>query len=95
MDALLVFVCLFTPLAILEMLSAGRDVLLFQPRPHRRWSLTLLAMAAGLLVMLSIGMPLSLALALVLAGPAAAVTGQWIGSGDWIVLQHRLRHLGR
>ena len=94
MDAVVIFLCLFLPLTLLETLGAGRDVLLFQRRTRMRRSLTLLAMSGGLLAMLVVGMPLPLALALVIAGPAASVTGDWIGSGDWIVLQHRLRHLG-
>ena len=44
--------------------------------------------------LLAIGMPPSWALALVLAGPAASVLGYWIGSGDWIVVAHRLRRGG-
>ena len=95
MDAVLVFLCLFVPMALLETLGAGRDVLLFQRRTRMRRSLTLLAMAGGLLTLLILGMPAPMALALVLAGPAASVTGDWIGSGDWIVLQHRLGRLGR
>ena len=94
MDAVVIFLCLFLPLTLLETLGAGRDVLLFQRRTPMRRSLTLLAMSGGLLAMLVVGMPLPLALALVIAGPAASVTGDWIGSGDWIVLQHRLRRLG-
>ena len=94
MDALLIVLCLFLPLAALDTLSAGRDVLLFRHRKRMRRPLTLLAMVAGLFALLAIGMPPSWALALVLAGPAASVLGYWIGSGDWIVVAHRLRRGG-
>jgi hypothetical protein len=92
--ALLIFTCLFVPLTVLSILSAGRDLLLFHQREKTRRSVTLAAMLAGLAAMLAIGMPASWAVALVAVGPAASVTGQWIGSGDWMVTIHRLRQLG-
>ncbi|HEX6888739.1 MAG TPA: hypothetical protein VF143_11585 [Candidatus Nanopelagicales bacterium] len=95
MTALLIFTCLFLPLTVLSILSAGRDVLLFHERERTRRSMTLAAMLAGLAAMLAIGMPASWALALVAVGPAASVTGHWIGSGDWMIAAHRVRRLGQ
>jgi hypothetical protein len=89
--ALVVFTCLFLPLAVLSYLSAGRDLLLFRPRVRVRRSVALAGMLAGFAAMVAIGMPPSWAMALAAVGPAASATGYWLGSGDWIVLAHRLR----
>lgn len=93
MAALIIFTCLFLPLFVLSVLSAGRDQLLFQHRVKAgRW-FTATAMTAGLAGLLVLGLPLSWAVALVAAGPSASILGEWLGSGDWIVLEHRLRRL--
>jgi hypothetical protein len=88
--ALVVFTCLFLPLAVLSYLSAGRDLLLFRPRVRVRRAVAMAWMLAGFAAMLAIGMPASWAFALATVGPAASATGYWLGSGDWIVLAHRL-----
>jgi hypothetical protein len=89
--AVVVFACLFVPLTVLSYLSAGRDLLLFRPRVRVRRSVALAWMLAGFAAMVAIGMPPSWALALAAVGPAASATGHWLGSGEWIVLAHRLR----
>jgi hypothetical protein len=93
MDSLIIFTCIFVPTFVLNLLSAGRDELLFQERKKpNRW-LVLLLMALGIMVLRLVGLPLPLALALVLPGPMASELGHWIGSGDWIVARHRLGRL--
>ncbi|MGB7982339.1 MAG: hypothetical protein WCF36_16280 [Candidatus Nanopelagicales bacterium] len=95
MDALIIFVCIFAPTFVLNLLSAGRDQLMFQTRPRgSRW-FTGLAMAAATAILLAIGMPLAWVLALVLPGPLASVLGEWVGSGDWIVTKYRVLGLMR
>ena len=93
MDALIIFTCLFLPLFVLSALSAGRDQLLFQQRVKASRWYTATAMIAGLAALLALGLPLPWAAALVAAGPSASILGEWVGSGDWIVLEHRLRRL--
>jgi hypothetical protein len=90
MDALIIATCIFVPLFVLNLLAAGRDQLLFQTRPKASRWFTATAMLATTAVLLRLGMPLSWALALVLPGPLASVLGDWIGSGNWVVLRHRL-----
>ncbi len=96
MDPVIVFACIFVPTFVLNLLSAGRDQILFQTRKKAsRWlTAAVMVVAAGVLV--ALGLPWMWALALVLPGPLASVLGDWIGSGDWIVLRYRLgRLLGR
>jgi hypothetical protein len=96
MDPVIVFACIFVPTFVLNLLSAGRDQILFQTRKKAsRWlTATAIVVAAGVLV--ALGLPWMWALAVVLPGPLASVLGDWIGSGDWIVLRYRLgRLLGR
>lgn len=96
MDALIVFACIFVPTFVLNLLSAGRDQILFETRPRTQRWLVLLFMAAGVLALRAVGMPLPLTLALVLPGPLASGLGDWIGSGNWIATRHRLgRMFGR
>jgi hypothetical protein len=96
MDPAIIFTCIFVPTFVLNLLSAGRDQILFETRPRtRRWVVVLL-MAAGVLALRLVGLPLPWALALVLPGPLASALGDWIGGGSWIVARHRLgRLLGR
>jgi hypothetical protein len=92
MDPLIVFVCIFVPTFVLNLLSAGRDQILFETRPRTRRWVVLLLMAAAMMALLAVGLPLPWALALVLPGPLASGLGDWIGSGNWIATRH---HLGR
>ena len=95
MDALIIATCIFVPLFVLSLLAAGRDQLLFQTRPKANRWFTAAAMVAVTGALLAIGMPMSWALALVLPGPLASFLGCWVGSGNWVVLRHRLgRSLG-
>jgi hypothetical protein len=93
MDALIIFACIFIPTFVLNVLSAGRDQLLFQTRAKASRWFTAAAIVAAIAVLLVIGLPPSWALALVLPGPLASVLGDWVGSGDWIVLRHRVARL--
>jgi hypothetical protein len=93
MDPLIVFACIFVPTFVLNLLSAGRDEILFQERQRpNRW-VVLLLMALGVVVLRLVGLPLPWALALVLPGPMASELGDWVGSGDWIVTRHRIGRL--
>lgn len=94
-DALIVFLCIFGPTCVFAALSASRDQLLFQQRRKASRWFTGSAIVAASALLLTIGMPVAMTLALVLAGPMASVLGDWAGSGDWIVTQHRLRRLLR
>ncbi len=93
MDPLIVFACIFAPTFILNVLSAGRDQLLFQSRKRASRALAATAMLVATGVLVLVGLPLAWALALVLPGPLASVLGDWVGSGDWIVLRHRIGRL--
>jgi hypothetical protein len=96
MDPLIIFACIFVPTFVLNVLSAGRDQILFQTRKKASRWVTATAMVAAAGVLVAVGLPWTWTLALVLPGPLASVLGDWIGSGDWIVLGHRLgRLLGR
>jgi hypothetical protein len=90
MDALVIFACIFTATFVLNMLSAGRDQLLFLERDRARRWVTVVLVVSALFALMMLGMPLKWALALVLAGPTGSALGRWVGSGDWIVLSHRL-----
>lgn len=95
MDALIIFACVFTPTFIGAYLMAGRDELLFEHRPRgRRW-VTLVSMAVALAVLVALGLSPAWAVALVVAGPLGTFLGSWLGSGEWIVTQARLRRLLR
>jgi len=94
-DALIIFACIFGSTFVLQYLSAGRDQLLFRTRRKASRWFTGTAIVAGIVGLLFLGMPLPTVLALVLAGPTASILGDWAGSGDWIVSQHRLRRLLR
>jgi hypothetical protein len=93
MDPLIVFTCIFLPTFVLNLLSAGRDAMLFETRPTTRRWVVLLLMAAAVIVLRILGLPLSWTLALVLPGPLASALGHWVGSGDWIAARHRLGRL--
>lgn len=96
MDPLIVFACIFAPTFILNVLSAGRDQLLFQTRKRagRTYAATAMVIATGVLIL--VGLPWTWAVALVLPGPLGSVLGDWVGSGEWVVLRHRIgRLLGR
>jgi uncharacterized membrane protein YdjX (TVP38/TMEM64 family) len=93
MDALIIFACIFIPTFVLNLLSAGRDQLLFQTRAKASRWFTAAAIVAASAVLLVIGLPPSWVLALVLPGPLASILGDWAGSGNWIVLRHRLGRL--
>jgi len=93
MDPVIVFACIFIPTFILNVLSAGRDQLLFQTRRKTSRLLAAAAMVVAIGVLVLAGLAWMWALALVLPGPLASVLGDWVGSGDWIVLRHRIRHL--
>ena len=96
MDPLIIFVCIFAPTFTMSLLSAGRDQILFETREKSRRSVVLLMMAAALIALLALGLPPAWALALVLPGPLGSGIGDWVGSGQWIVLRHRIeRLLGR
>lgn len=89
-DALIVFLAIFAPTFVLNLLSAGRDQMLFETHPRAgRWP-TLVAMLLALGLLLSLGLPWPWALALVLPGPLGSGLGDWVGSGNWLVLRHRL-----
>lgn len=93
MDPLIVFACIFVPTFILNVLSAGRDQLLFQTRKEIRRLYSGIAMVVATGVLVLVGLPWAWALALVLPGPLASVLGDWVGSGDWIVVKHRIGRL--
>jgi hypothetical protein len=96
MEPLIIFACIFAPTFVLNLLSAGRDQILFETRPKTRRWVVLVFMSAGMIALLAAGLSLPWALALVLPGPLASGLGDWIGSGNWIVTRHRLdRLLGR
>lgn len=96
MDAWIIFVALLLPTFVLNMLSAGRDQLLFQTRPAVRHSVVALLVLAAVVVLLWLGMSLAWALALALPGAIGSALGRWVGSGDWLVLRFRIeRLLGR
>jgi hypothetical protein len=93
MDPLIIFACIFVPMFGLNLLSAGRDLILFETRPPtRRWPL-ILGMVAAVMALSALGLSLPMSLALVLPGPLASGLGHWIGSGDWIATRHRLGRL--
>jgi hypothetical protein len=93
MDPLIVFTCIFVPTFVLNLLSAGRDQILFETRPRTRRWVVVLFIVAGVIALLSVGLSLPWALALVLPGPVASGLGDWIGSGEWIATRHRLGRL--
>ena len=93
MDPLIVFTCIFLPTFVLNLLSAGRDVMLFETRPTTRRWVVLLFMAAAVIALRLLGLPLPWILALVLPGPLGSALGHWVGSGDWIETHHRLGRL--
>ncbi len=53
MDPLIVFVCIFLPTFVLNLLSAGRDQILFETRPKTRRWVVLLLMAAAMMALLA------------------------------------------
>jgi multisubunit Na+/H+ antiporter MnhB subunit len=93
MDPVIVFACIFAPTFVLNMLSAGRDQLLFQTRKRASRLGAAGAMVAATMVLVIVGLPWTWALALVLPGPLGSVLGDWVGSGNWIVLRHRIGRL--
>ena len=93
MDAVIIFSCLFLPTFWLNLMSAGRDQLLFQERVPTKLTLTVVAVILAVVVLLALGMSLSWALALALPGPLGSRLGQWAASGGPTVLRFRL--LGR
>jgi hypothetical protein len=93
MDALIVFTCIFIPTFVLNLLSAGRDQLLFQTRPKARRRVVLLLMVAAVIALRSVGLPLAWILALVLPGPLASGLGDWVGSGNWIATRSRVHRM--
>jgi hypothetical protein len=93
MDPLIIYACIFVPTFVLNLLSAGRDELLFEQRPRTSRWLVVLLMAAGVLALRAVGLQLVWAFALVLPGPMASALGTWIGGGDWIVARHRIGRL--
>jgi hypothetical protein len=96
MDPVIIFACIFVPTFVLNLLGAGRDQILFETRSRTSRWLVLLMMALAVGALLFVGLPLAWAFALVLPGPLASALGDWIGSGNWIVLRHRIgRLLGR
>jgi hypothetical protein len=93
MDPVIIFACIFVPTFALNMLGAGRDEILFETKPKTSRWLVLLFMALAVTALLVVGLPLAWAVALVLPGPLASALGDWVGSGDWIVLRHRIGRL--
>jgi hypothetical protein len=93
MDPLIIFACIFVPTFVLNLFGAGRDEILFETRPKTRKWVVLLFMALAMVALLVVGLPLTWAVALVLPGPLASALGDRIGSGDWIVLHHRIGRL--
>lgn len=93
MDFLVVFGCLFLPVFWLNLMSTGRDQILFEVHTHTRLPLVAAGVILAVVVLLWMGMTLDWALALALPGPMGSRLGHWAASGGPTILRFRL--LGR
>ena len=90
MDAIVIFSCLFLAVFLVNLLSASREQLLFERHPGMRVSSAIALVSCSVVGMVALGLPLSWALAMALAGPAGSWLGTWVGHDGLLVALYRV-----